>query len=343
MTKTQVAIQGVCAWPNLMRLPDGTLLAIVFNQPCHGRWEGDVDCWASTDNGESWRFRGRPAPHEAGANRMNVAAGPAANGDVLVLASGWSHRGKPYEEPVPFSQASTLAAWVCRSSDQGRTWRKTGVLPKPPADATTQYIPFGKIERAEDGSLRVSAYMGISSERNASYMLASADDGNTWTLRSMIAENRNETDLLPMGGGRWLAIARGAIRHQDNVNLFESLDDGKSWSPAQPLSLPRQHPGHLLRLADGRLLATYGNRCPGAFGVDARMSWDNGSTWLYPIRVSSMTSNDGGYPASVQLADGSVVTAFYQQVSGPYHYEMVVTSWNPDDHDPFKAQKKQLP
>lgn len=32
-----VAIDGVCAWPNLTSLPSGELVATVFNQPCHGR------------------------------------------------------------------------------------------------------------------------------------------------------------------------------------------------------------------------------------------------------------------------------------------------------------------
>ncbi|MEO7653430.1 MAG: hypothetical protein ABIZ80_23470, partial [Bryobacteraceae bacterium] len=35
---THVAIQNVCAWPNVQKLRDGTLLAMIFNQPCHGRW-----------------------------------------------------------------------------------------------------------------------------------------------------------------------------------------------------------------------------------------------------------------------------------------------------------------
>jgi hypothetical protein len=342
MMKSHVAIQGVCAWPNLIKLPDGTLLAILFNQPCHGKWEGDVDCWASTDNGQTWKFRGRPAAHEPGRNRMNVAAGVAANGDLLVLASGWDNRGRPYEELLaPFANSNTLAAWICRSSDQGRTWKTTGVLPPPPANATTQYIPFGKIEKCGDGSLRVSAYIGNGGDRNGSYLFASHDDGQSWDLLSLISEGRNETDILPMGNGRWLAAARGAFKNQDDLRLFESTDDGRTWAPALPLSLPRQIPGHLLHLSGGRLLVTYGNRCPNNFGVDARLSWDQGATWHGPIRVANMASGDGGYPASVQLADGSVVTAFYQQISGQFHYEMVVATWNPDDHDPFLAAKRK--
>jgi Na+/melibiose symporter-like transporter len=37
-----IAIDNVCAWPNLTKLPDGAIIATIFNQPCHGLWEGDV-------------------------------------------------------------------------------------------------------------------------------------------------------------------------------------------------------------------------------------------------------------------------------------------------------------
>ena len=40
-----VAIENVCAWPNLTLLPDGTIFAILFNQPGHGTLQGDVDCY----------------------------------------------------------------------------------------------------------------------------------------------------------------------------------------------------------------------------------------------------------------------------------------------------------
>ena len=40
-----VAIENVCAWPNLTLLPDGTIFAILFNQPGHGTLQGEVDCY----------------------------------------------------------------------------------------------------------------------------------------------------------------------------------------------------------------------------------------------------------------------------------------------------------
>src|SRR5689334_13155387 len=74
-----VAVKDVCAWPNLQLLPNGDIVAIVFNQPTHGSWEGGLDCWGSTDGGKTWAKRGIVAPHEPGTNRMNHAAGLAKN------------------------------------------------------------------------------------------------------------------------------------------------------------------------------------------------------------------------------------------------------------------------
>ena len=86
-----VAADNVCAWPNLTVLEDGTIVATIFNQPSHGSVAGDVECWATKDQGATWQKVGTPAPHEPDTNRMNVAAGRANHGDLLVIASGWSN------------------------------------------------------------------------------------------------------------------------------------------------------------------------------------------------------------------------------------------------------------
>ena len=37
-----IAVDNVCAWPDLTRLDDELVVAI-YNQPAHGRWHGDID------------------------------------------------------------------------------------------------------------------------------------------------------------------------------------------------------------------------------------------------------------------------------------------------------------
>ena len=60
-----VAVDNVTAWPNLTLLPNGEIIASIFNQPSHGSVEGEVECWATTDQGRTWEKRGVPAPHRA--------------------------------------------------------------------------------------------------------------------------------------------------------------------------------------------------------------------------------------------------------------------------------------
>ena len=93
-------------------------------------------------------------------------------------------------------------------------------------------------------------------------------------------------------------------------------------------------PSHLLRLNDGRLLMTYGHRRQ-PFGNQARMSDDGGRTWSEPMIVSGDgTGGDLGYPSTVQLADGSLLTVWYELMAGsprrrapPGAVELVGRGW----------------
>jgi hypothetical protein len=52
--------------------------------------------------------------------------------------------------------------------------------------------------------------------------------------------------------------------------------------------------------------------------VQARLSADAGKTWSEPILISDDgTSGDLGYPSTVQLDDGSLVTVWYEQMKEP--------------------------
>jgi len=330
--ETWAAIPGVCAWPNLQRLADGTLIATIFNQPCHGEWEGDLDCWTSADSGRTWAFRGRPGPHEPGTNRMNCAAGFAKNGDMVVLVSGWSNRG-PAGQPRPPDRGKVLKPWICRSSDGGRSWTHSGEFPDPRPIGTgidNQYVPFGDIHRAANGDLCVSVYTRKSDGRN-NCLLRSRDDGRSWGSLVELNPIGNETAILHLGEGRWLAASRMFERPGEahRIELFASGDDARSWRHQSPLTLPGQITGHLTKLADGQILLTYGNRNRNNFGVDFRLSADGGKKWSAPVRIANTPHSDCGYPSSVQLSDGKIVTAYYTRLSQERRYEMRVATWDP--------------
>jgi BNR repeat-like domain len=305
-----LAIDNLCGWPTLTLLPDGTLCTLVFNQPCHGTWEGDVDCWVSRD-GALWHKRGVAAAHAPGTNRMNVAVGLNARSELIALCSGWAARPAPgSSEPLPLREV--LPVWVCRSSDQGRTWSHTESFPNSPNEGEQPPIPFGDIALDEEGRLFATAYCPHLGEPKAHslYLFCSEDHGHHWRYLSTIGRaNYNEASLLYLGGRRWLAAAR-TLSPADLV-LFRSEDHGQTWEQTQRLSLPRQHPANLRRLSDGSLLLTYGNRCKNMSGLDLRRSDDEGETWKAPVRLLSLDAKDLGYPSTAQRADGSLVTVYY--------------------------------
>jgi hypothetical protein len=328
--KQVVAVTEVCAWPNLTMLPDGTIAAIIFNQPSHGQGEGDVECWASRD-GLQWERRGTVTHHAPNTIRMNHAAGLARDGELVVLCSGWTDE-KQAERPkqLPFRDA-VLRAWVLRSSDGGRTWDKRDEFPT--ADAGwTEYIPFGDIWVGEDDALHTSCYQGqyidpaTTFKTNAwrSWHFRSDDDGRTWNPVSIIGPRHNETDIFPLGGKSWLAAAR-----VDRMELIRSDDCGATWGKPTPVTERNEINGHLMRLQDGRLLLSYGVRVSGRRGVCAKLSNDDGITWGEPLRLAHTIGDaDCGYPSSVQRSDGKIVTAWYSKQTA-YHdgYHLGCTIW----------------
>jgi hypothetical protein len=110
-------------------------------------------------------------------------------------------------------------------------------------------VPFGDILPGKDGSLHVAVYGG-----HSGLVYRSDDDGHTWGDPAPINSEGvvYEPAFLHLGDGKWL----NATRH-DGLDLFISEDDGRSWEFDQKLTGPAQHPGHLLRLEDGRVLLNF--------------------------------------------------------------------------------------
>lgn len=322
--KPTVAVDKVCAWPNLTVMPDGAVVATIFGNPSHGQAEGDVECWATEDGGQTWHKRGTPAPHEPNKNRMNVSAGLANSGDLLVIASGWSNEYPVGKSGDPF-RAGIERSWVCRSSDGGRSWSVDKEAFPATGPRGGDLIPFGDILPGKDGDLLTAVYEVLARRNDRVWIYRSSDDGQTWGSPAPLDEEafRNETALLHLGEGRWLAAPR-----ENGLHLHASDDDGRTWRHVDRIAEKGQHPAHLLRLADGRLLLTYGNRT-GQHGVDVRLSSDEGQTWGEPRRLLDF-DGDGGYPASVQLPDGQILSAYYaRQIDGHDGYHMGVVRWTP--------------
>ncbi len=112
----------------------------------------------------------------------------------------------------------------------------------------------------------------------------------------------------------------------------ESFDGGRSWSePHRIIDLLEGAPSHILLHSSGTLVATYGHR-KSPFGIKAMFSKDGGETWDagHYIYIDE-NGDDIGYPCSIELNDGSILTVFYahEQKDGPA--VIMQQKWNFED------------
>lgn len=146
------------------------------------------------------------------------------------------------------------------------------------------------------------------------------------------AEKLSEIEPIEYEGRRRLSFEPHAILQEDGTILLhirvedgiftvyqtESKDGGRSWTkPRKLLSDFGGSPPHLFRHSSGLLISTYGFRgdhFKAPFGVRAMFSRDNGATWEvdHDLYVTDL-SPDLGYPSTVELRDGSLLTVFYAQ------------------------------
>ena len=96
-----------------------------------------------------------------------------------------------------------------------------------------------------------------------------------------------------------------------------SDDGGRNWTkPERILSEFGGAPAHIMRHSSGTLISVYGFRgspiTAKPYGIRAMFSRDEGKTWdTDHIIYTTDVSHDLGYPSTVELSDGSLLTVFY--------------------------------
>ncbi len=105
------------------------------------------------------------------------------------------------------------------------------------------------------------------------------------------------------------------IRTEPKFTTYQSksTDGGKTWSvPEKILPDHGGAPAHLIEHSSGVLISLYGYRQKPNFGIRAMFSKDGGETWdIDNIIYENVVSADLGYPSTVELDDGNLLTVFY--------------------------------
>ncbi|MBQ7189925.1 MAG: exo-alpha-sialidase [Kiritimatiellae bacterium] len=337
-----------CSWASVAKAKDHSLVAVFSgDRDAHICPFGKVQMVRSNDDGETWS-----EPCTIGKTKLDDRdAGIVTLPDGRLFVTWFNsvaYRGGLKKSPDSYPPGSTRLKWLefdrstteaekranwgyygVWSSDNGATW----TAPEKLVSLRSQ-TPHGPI-LLKDGSLMqfgrrfencLERMFGGNKNQHTTIMVErSVDGGHTWqTLCEEIADATGENDsnkhwmhephVAELPGGELYALVRCDRAKDVLMRETRSTDGGKTWSPmkASPLS---GLPPHLLVLKDGRLLATYGRRTQtrGGLGEYISASSDGGRTWDFEVKLAAAKNTDLGYPATIELDSGILLTVYYQQ------------------------------
>ena len=323
-------------WPTLARRHKGQLVLVWSGgRESHVCPFGRVEFMTSDDEGRTWtwpRVLLDSATDDRDSGVMETAKGSllvttftSAKDDELAAweklgSKGWPPAPKQLEDwraahnrINPEQRKADVGQWMLRSTDGGLSWSQRY--------ATPVNSPHGPVELSDGRLLYVGKELWTETKRTG--VCVSTNDGQSWQWLAEVrarpgdqVKEYHELHAVEAADGTLIV----QIRNHNSANSGETLqcessDGGKSWSEPHAIGVWGL-PSHLLRLRDGRLLMTYGyRRAP--FGNQARLSIDHGRSWSEPITISGDGPGfDLGYPSTVELQDGSLLTVWYEVIKG---------------------------
>ncbi|MCQ2436174.1 MAG: glycoside hydrolase [Clostridia bacterium] len=227
---------------------------------------------------------------------------------------------KAYLDTVtPEDEAEYLASEYVISHDNGATF---GRIKKSPVTS-----PHGPCETRDGRVIYVGRRYPTHDDRPDGDVIECAEMDENGDFRVIgtvpsifVGEKKAmscEPDTICLPDGTLICHIRVQSYSGIDLGLFtvyqtESTDGGVTWStPRQLLGDKGGSPAHLMLHSSGVLISVYGYR-EAPYGIRAAVSRDNGKTWQTDLEIlSEAASPDLGYPSSVELSDGSVLTVYY--------------------------------
>lgn len=355
VARKENSMYGYHGWPSICKDDNGVLYAV-----CSGYRMGHICPFGKTvmykslDEGKTWSV-----PIIINDSELDDRdAGIIALGDNKLLAAWFSHPAKVYldndynvnyirwftpdESIIAFAQLASFrnipqersggGSFVSLSRDGGNIWSEPVRVPVS--------APHGPA-LLSDGSL---FYLG--KEFNAVYeedskisAYTSTDDGMSWEKVSEVEcpegyglQNFHEPHVMELADGRLLGVIRAQgspVYHGFSIFTCVSRDRGRSWTIPKCIGISGSPP-HLLLHSSGAIICSFGRR-EVPFGERAVISTDGGDTWEKEYILYPGVNGDLGYPASVELSDGSILTVYYQHYSNDRKTSILYTKWSLDD------------
>ncbi|MBR2927455.1 MAG: exo-alpha-sialidase [Clostridia bacterium] len=356
-------------WPTLHKGLDGTLYAVSSVRKTHVDPYGAIGLTQSFDGGKTWtpyRIIMDTPLDDRDCSLIDLGGGHLMLWWFSPDAS--SYIGDRYRE-FYFRRCSSKeqevellkkmealegedalgGSFVSHSLDGGKTWSKKARVPVS--------SPHGPVLMNDGKTLLAAGHYYFSERYDGQkwtkniHLVCSRDGGYTWERfaeRPRPAINFGtpcEPHVLQLRDGTILLAYRDSHRMSDEVRgglktcIARSEDGGKTWTDFERVINANGGPPHLYQLSDGKVLLTYSCRYAPACGQRCVVSEDGGKTWSNEMVLSVAKDafhHDLGYPSSVQLEDGTILTLFYQRLDDDpeapktllYHCSLLLTKWN---------------
>jgi hypothetical protein len=326
---------GYFAWPTVCRLPDGSLAAVCSGfRLKHVCPFGKAVIFYSRDEGKSWT---RPAP-VIDTPLDDRDAGICVAGDRVILTS--------FNNKVSF-QRNVLEKTITKKGSSAVTGLIASYLDTIPSDAEEKYFGstykisgdggynFGELRKSPvtsphgpcvtpDGRVIWVGRRFTDDAGGSQIKCCELDaDGNFKEISEIpdvddgfggLAMHEPHAVVLP--DGKIIAVIR--VQREGERRVFttyvsKSTDGGRSFAqPVRVLPILGGSPPHLMLHSSGVIVMTYGYR-EKPYGIRAAISRDGGESWDVDIVLTDDAGNaDLGYPASVELGDGSILTVYYE-------------------------------
>lgn len=302
------------AFPDAVKLQNGDILVVFYAGDGHITYPNDnypnagrICMVRSSDEGKTWSSPVTIFDDKYDNRDSHISQ--LSDGTIVVSFFSLDLKSNP-------KSRSGIGVQFITSKDNGQTWSKEARLVTP---VGKDWYCSAPIREMSDGTLIFPVYRQIMGTKNAwGGVLLSYDKGKSWTEPITIGEDAGlflaaETDVIRLRDGSLFAALRG--QEALPMHYAISQDVGKSWSPVKSIGFLAHSP-HLNRLSTGEILMVYrGVEGSRTFNWDKaytalRISYDEGSSWQGPYKLDS---SRGAYPSTVELEDGSILLAFYEE------------------------------
>lgn len=304
------------AWPDLVLLPDGTLLCTFMQCVHHGDRSHTALCLTrSSDRGRTW------TPHDTlieadGEGYWNCARISRLRDGRLVIVCDYIIGRETH------TRQTSNHLWF--SNDDGATWDGPHLTP------AIGIVP-DKLLELPTGRWLLAAQIYGTTGNLEQYVWLSDDQGTSWSAPILVAAqpglNLCEVSILPLPDGTLVAYMRENSFLGWDAYKAISEDSGESWHGPYQVPLPGCHRPVAGLLQSGKIMITHrflqgGKGWVGTWtqnffaaltDVDSAKATARAEQWtrIMPIDFDRSPHSDLGYSGWVQFPDGEIYIVNY--------------------------------